>query len=116
MKSGSKKIEPDDLIATATQFTARSIAENVRPFANEQTDLIIGGGGSYNPTLVRMIRNELPELTVLVQEDIGYSSEAKEAIAMTVLANQTLNHLPSNVPSATGAEKPVILGKITYYH
>lgn len=111
-----QKIEPDDLIATATQFTARSIAENVRPFANEQTDLIIGGGGSYNPTLVQMIRNELPELTVLVQEDIGYSSEAKEAIAMTVLANQTLNHLPSNVPSATGAEKPVILGKITYYH
>lgn len=110
------KIAPNDLIATVTQFTASSIAENVRPFADTQTDLVIGGGGSYNPALVQMIQNELPELTVLVQEDLGYSSEAKEAIAMTVLANQTLHHLPSNVPSATGAVKPVILGKVTYYH
>lgn len=110
------RIEPNDLIATATQFTACSIAENVRPFVDTKTDLVIGGGGSYNPTLVQMIQTELPEVSVLVQEDLGYSSEAKEAIAMTILANQTLHHLPSNVPSATGAVKPAILGKITYYH
>lgn len=110
------RIEPNDLIATATQFTACSIAENVRPLVDTKTDLVIGGGGSYNPTLVQMIQTELPEVSVLVQEDLGYSSEAKEAIAMTILANQTLHHLPSNVPSATGAVKPAILGKITYYH
>lgn len=116
MEKWGQNIGPNDWIATATQFTASSIARNVHPFADDQTDLIIGGGGSYNPTLVQMIKNELPEITVLVQEEIGYSSEAKEAIAMAVLGNQTLHHLPSNVPSATGAKKPVILGKITYYH
>ncbi|AEB30162.1 anhydro-N-acetylmuramic acid kinase [Carnobacterium sp. 17-4] len=110
------KVAPDDFIATATQFTVQSIAANIRPFINQQTDLIIGGGGSYNPTLVKMIKEQLPEITVLIQEEVGFSSEAKEAIAMTILANQTIHHLPSNVPSATGATKPVILGKITYYH
>ena len=109
-------IEPDDFIATATQFTAQSIAVNIRDFMDHQSDLIIGGGGSYNPVLVQMTKEQLPGRTVLIQEEVGFSSEAKEAIAMTVLANQTIHHLPSNVPSATGATKPVILGKITYAH
>ena len=111
-----KKVVPDDFIATATQFTAQSIAVNIRAFMNHQSDLIIGGGGSYNPVLVQMIKEQLPGRTVLIQEEVGFSSEAKEAIAMTVLANQTIHYLPSNVPSATGATKPVILGKITYAH
>ncbi|WP_035052308.1 anhydro-N-acetylmuramic acid kinase AnmK [Carnobacterium pleistocenium] len=110
------KVAPDDFIATATRFTAQSIAVNISPFIDQQTELIIGGGGSYNPTLVQMIKEQLPEISVLIQEEVGFSSEAKEAIAMTILANQTIHHLPSNVPSATGAMKPVILGKITYYH
>lgn len=109
-------VVPDDFIATATQFTAQSIAVNICDFMDHQSDLIIGGGGSYNPVLVQMIKEQLPDRTVLIQEEVGFSSEAKEAIAMTVLANQTIHHLPSNVPSATGAMKPVILGKITYYH
>ncbi|MER2173689.1 MAG: anhydro-N-acetylmuramic acid kinase, partial [Carnobacterium sp.] len=107
---------PDDFIATATQFTAQSIVVNIRDFMDHQSDLIIGGGGSYNPVLVQMIKEQFPGRTVLIQEEVGFSSEAKEAIAMTILANQTIHHLPSNVPSATGATKPVILGKITYYH
>ncbi|MCB5952846.1 anhydro-N-acetylmuramic acid kinase [Enterococcus sp. BWT-B8] len=55
------------------------------------------------------------EVLVKTQEDLGQSSEAKEAIAMTILANQTLHHQPGNVPSATGAERAVPLGRITYY-
>ncbi len=109
-------VTPNDFIATATQFTAQSIATNVAPFIDDQSDLIIAGGGSYNAVLVQMVKEQLPTARVLIQEEVGFSSEAKEAIAMTVLANQTIHHLPSNVPSATGATKPVILGKITYYH
>lgn len=109
------KIKPNDLIATATMFTAQAIAVNAKPFIDQSTDLIISGGGSYNDTLVQMIKEQLPEVHVMIQEEVGFSSEAKEAIAMTILANQTLHHLPSNVPSATGAKKAAILGKVTYY-
>ncbi|MFD1411388.1 anhydro-N-acetylmuramic acid kinase AnmK [Lapidilactobacillus gannanensis] len=105
----------DDWVATATALTAQSIAQAVKQFATAQTELIIGGGGSYNPTLVKMIQAALPKVKVGIQEDYGYSSDAKEAIAMVVLGNQTWHHQPSNVPSATGAKRPVILGRITYF-
>ncbi|WP_414839221.1 anhydro-N-acetylmuramic acid kinase AnmK [Carnobacterium sp. TMP28] len=108
-------IKPNDLIATATQFTASSIAENLKQFIDKNTDLIVAGGGSYNETLIKMIKVQLPTVNVQIQEEIGHSSEAKEAIAMTILGNQTLHHKPSNVPSATGASSRTILGKITYY-
>jgi len=61
-----------------------------------------------------MIKRALPHIAGKRQEDLGYSSDAKEAVAMAILGNQTLNRQPSNVPSATGASKPVILGNITY--
>lgn len=108
-------LSPKDFIATATMFTAASIAQAVQPFIEGQTELIIGGGGSYNKTLIEMIQTELPDVHVMIQEDIGFSSEAKEAIAMAVLANQTLQHSSGNVPNATGAKKSVPLGSITYY-
>ena len=108
-------LSTEDWLATATMFTARSIAEAVTPFVDGKTELIIGGGGSYNPTLIKMIQSELPNVSVLRQEDLGESSEAKEAIAMTILANQTLHHQPSNVRTATGAKKSVLLGSVTYY-
>lgn len=107
-------LQPNDWLATATRFTAESVAENVKSYTTKETDLIIGGGGSYNPTLIQMIKAALPDVNVIRQEDLGYSSDAKEAIAMVVLGNQTLNRQPSNVPSATGASKAVILGNITY--
>lgn len=111
----SYKLEPNDWIATATAFTAQSIAANVKAYCTPETDLIIGGGGSYNLTLVQMIADNLPEVNVIRQEDLGYSSDAKEAVAMVILGNQTLQRQPGNVPSATGAQKSVILGNVTYY-
>lgn len=108
------ELSTDDWIATATRFTAETIAKGVRPFITKNTDLIIGGGGSYNPTLVAMIKEVLPEISVLRQEDLGLFSDAKEAVAMTILGNQTMHQQPSNVPSATGAQKAVILGKVTF--
>ena len=111
----SMGISPNDWIATATAFTVNSILRGIRSYWTEDAELILGGGGSYNGTLVKMLRNSLGKERVLTQEDLGFSSEAKEAIAMAVLGNQTLQRRPGNVPSATGASKAVILGKITYY-
>src|SRR5699024_4268357 len=82
-------LQPNDWLATATRFTAESIAENVKSYTTKETDLIIGGGGSYNPTLIQMIKAALPDVNVIRQENLGYSSDAKEAIAMVVLGNQT---------------------------
>jgi len=109
-------LRAEDLIATVTAFTAKSIAENYRNFIFPKypiDEVIIGGGGSYNNTLINMIRGFLPECKVIIQEDIGYSSDAKEAIAFAVLANETLNRSCGNVTGATGAKERVILGNIT---
>jgi anhydro-N-acetylmuramic acid kinase len=63
---------------------------------------------------MNMIKAQLGKrCSVYTQEEIGMSSEAKEAVAFAVLANETLSGYPSNVPSATGALSPVILGNIT---
>ncbi|MGY3749954.1 anhydro-N-acetylmuramic acid kinase AnmK [Vagococcus acidifermentans] len=109
------QLSPLDWIATATMFTAKSIAVSLMPYIQGRTEVIIGGGGSYNKTMRRMLQELLPDAVVLTQEDLGHSSEAKEAVAMVVLGNHTYHHLPSNVPSATGANRQVILGKVTYY-
>lgn len=111
-------IPANDWIATATLFTAKSIALAVQDLfnQNEDVELIVGGGGSYNKTLLSMLKQALPSYWILTQEDIGFSSDAKEAIAMVILGYQTLQRKPSNVPNATGASKEVILGKITYYN
>ncbi|MDR3128118.1 MAG: anhydro-N-acetylmuramic acid kinase [Bifidobacteriaceae bacterium] len=105
-----------DLIATATMFTAKSVARAVIKFLNNRpTELVVGGGGSYNLTLLEMLKKCLPQIKLLRQEDLGYTSDAKEAIAMAVLGNQTIHHKGGNVPSATGASRFVPLGSITYY-
>ncbi|MCY6371875.1 anhydro-N-acetylmuramic acid kinase AnmK [Clostridium ganghwense] len=111
-----KDIEDNDMIATVTMFTAKSIQENYRRFIFNKykiDEVILGGGGSYNNTLVRYIKELLPECKVMIGEDLGYSSDAKESIAFAILANETLNGNYSNVLGATGAKKRVILGNIT---
>ncbi len=109
----------ENIVTTVTMFTARSIVHQYKEFIlpyYEIDEVILGGGGSYNRTLVEMIRNGLKEekCTLFLQEDIGYSSEAKEAIAFAILANETYHRNPSNVPSATGAKQSVVLGNITF--
>jgi len=105
--------EPQDMVATFTLFTAKSLAKAILEFQELDPVVVIGGGGSYNPTLIQMIREELTGIQVLTQEEFGFSSEAKEAIAMAILGKFTLDGLPNNVPSATGAKHPVVLGRIT---
>ncbi|MCM3792037.1 MULTISPECIES: anhydro-N-acetylmuramic acid kinase AnmK [Priestia] len=111
------KHKKEDLLATITMFTASSIVHHYEIFifpAYSIDEVIIGGGGSYNNTLMNMIKTQLGKrCSVYTQEEIGMSSEAKEAVAFALLANETLSGYASNVPSATGALSPVILGNIT---
>lgn len=103
----------EETVATVTALTANSIARAYRDFLPETVDqVILGGGGSYNHTLRRMIAECLPGILVNVHEDVGISGEAKEAIAFALLGYATLCAVPNNVPSATGAATPVIMGKI----
>lgn len=103
-----------DTLATATMFTAKCIQYSVENFFASAPDrLIVGGGGAYNPTLMGMIRECLPECEVLTNEDIGLDSGAKEAVAFALLANETIGGLCNNAPGATGASHPVVMGKIS---
>ena len=98
-----------DLIATATVLTAATIALAVAPFA--AGELIVSGGGAHNPQIVAHLAAFLPQTALATSADYGIDVDAKEAIAFAVLAYQTWRHRPSNLPSATGARHPVILGK-----
>lgn len=111
------RIPSEDIVATVTRFTALCIGEAFRRHILTRTciqSLIVSGGGVHNSTLMSYLIEELPEIQIRSQEDIGYSSDAKEAVAFAVLGYETLNRRPSNVPGATGASRPVILGNITY--
>jgi len=122
-----RRADENDIVATATALTARTIGIAVRrfvlPMAGSQQakparfrELVASGGGTKNATLMRMIREELAPLKIRVRttDDFGLPSEAKEATAFALLAYQTWRRLPSNVPSATGAERTAVLGKVNY--
>ncbi|ABR50264.1 protein of unknown function UPF0075 [Alkaliphilus metalliredigens QYMF] len=105
----------EDTVSTVTAFTAKSIAyhyENLITLKQPIDEVIIAGGGSYNHTLINMIKESLRGVDVKIQEDIGYSSDAKEAIAFAILANEALHGNGNNIPSVTGAKKSVVMGKL----
>lgn len=114
------RAKKEDIIATATALTARSIGEALKRFVIRGNakfhDYVIAGGGSQNPTLLAMLANEIKlfDLKLRLSDEFGVPAEAKEAIAFAVMAYQTWNRLPANVPSATGAKRPAVLGKISY--
>ena len=106
-------------------LTARSIADAVRRFVVKASpggrnqpyaEMILSGGGAKNPTLVRMLSNQLASLGIKIRfsDEFGLPSEAKEAVAFAMLAYETWHRRPSNLPSATGAKRAAVLGKISY--
>ena len=111
---------PEDVIATATAVTARSIGHALRRFVikkdSKYRDYIISGGGAKNQTLVKMIAEQVLPLGLRMRrmEEFDIDSEAKEALAFAILAYQTWKKRASNLPSATGAKQPAILGKISF--
>ena len=106
-----------DIIATATALTARTIVDAYERFifpALSVDEVIIGGGGAYNPELMRLIRKYLPEKIVLkTHEDYKISNNFKEVMAFALLGYCKYYGIPSNLPSCTGAKRRVVLGKIS---
>ena len=104
----------DDLIATATALTAQSIADAYRRFIPEPvTETILSGGGAKNVTLRSQITAALGGLAVRTFDEVFFDGEAKEAVAFALLAHLHLSGLPGNVPTATGARGPRVLGMLT---
>jgi len=102
-----------DLVTTATVLTAATIAMSVSAFVKGPLDLIVSGGGAHNPEIVGHLAGLLPEARVSRSSDFGVDVDAKEAIAFAILAYETWRGRPSNLPSATGARRPVLLGSVT---
>jgi anhydro-N-acetylmuramic acid kinase len=120
------KASSEDIVATATALTAETILDAYRRFVwphlgqkapmARHIEYIVGGGGARNTTLMEMLHGGLEPLGVRVRstDELGVPTQAKEAVAFALLAWLTWNDLPGNIPSATGAIRPVILGKVTY--
>ena len=99
-----------DLVATATVLTAATIAIGVGDLCG---DLIVSGGGVHNPQIKSHLAGFLPGMCISTSTDHGIDADAKEAVAFAVLAHETWRRKPANLPSATGASRPVILGSMT---
>lgn len=110
--------KPEDIIATLTALTAKSIAEAYERYIYPNVgikEVVVGGGGAYNPTMMKYLRTYLPKhIELLTHEDYGISNNFKEVMAFAVLGYCTFYGIPNNLPSCTGAKKRVVLGKMSY--
>jgi anhydro-N-acetylmuramic acid kinase len=108
-------VDPDDLVATVTAFTADCIAAHYHrelvPRAGLD-EMILYGGGAHNRTLVRFIEERLPGLPIRRQDDLGIPGDARESVTWALLADESLAGHAANVPAASGASRPVILGRV----
>lgn len=106
-----------DLVCTAAELTARTVSDAVLRFTETSRHwdrVLVSGGGVHNAYLMRRLQELLPKLKVGPTDALGIPADAKEAIGFAVLANETLELAAGNVPSATGARHPAILGKVAY--
>ena len=109
-------LSPEDAVATAARLTVRSILLGVERFvrpAMPVDEMVVSGGGWRNPALTGPLKAGLPGTRVRPTDDLGVGSDAKEAIAFALLAYESYHGRPGNLPSATGADRPVVLGKIS---
>jgi anhydro-N-acetylmuramic acid kinase len=105
----------EDLLRTATELTAKSIAEGLERFVFPRVKvhrLIVSGGGAHNQFLMGRVKRLLPQIRVDLSDKYGLPTDAKEAIAFALLADRTLHGLPGNLPRVTGARRAVVLGKL----
>ena len=114
-------IPVEDLLATVTDLTAYSIADAYERYVLPKyraSEIIVGGGGSYNATLLRFMKERFAPhgVAVRTQEDLGLSSDAKEAVAFALMADCCMRGKANTLPSVTGAEHPAVMGKISQPH
>lgn len=106
---------PNDLIRTTTEFTVASVVDALKRFVLRKTkvqQLIVSGGGARNPLVLAQLTALLTPIEVVTSSKLGVPEEAKEAYAFAILAYETCNRRAGNLPSATGAEREMVLGKI----
>lgn len=111
--------EPEDIIATLTSLTAKTIADAYERYVYPHVELntvVVGGGGAYNLEMMRLLKKYLPEHVALrTHDDFGISNNFKEVMAFAILGYCTYYGIPNNLPSCTGAGKRVVMGKITQF-
>ncbi len=108
-------IDVYDAIATITAFTAKSISDSYEKYIQPYykiSEVVMSGGGVHNPVLFQFLKGYLENIRISKVDDFGIPSDAKEALAFAILANETISGNPGNIPSATGAKESVVLGKI----
>ena len=112
----AKGLAPTDRLATMTELTARTIADEIKRHVETQhlSDVLVSGGGRYNPFLMERIRVNLFALEVKPTDDVNMNANAKEAIVFALLGYQCYHKRTNNIPTATGAEHPVVMGKIAW--
>ena len=113
-RSARERATTEDIVATAVHLTAASIADAYRRFIPEPvTEVLASGGGSKHPLLAELLREQLAPRTMRSFDDLYFDAEAKEAVAFALLGHLHLSKRPGNVPTATAARGPRILGKLT---
>ncbi len=112
-KAGELNLAEKDLVATTTAFTAQSVFRNSQNYIGPIDELIVSGGGTHNRTLMGMLEERF-ECRIVTTDSYGIPVQAKEAVGFALLAYQTYRRRVNNVPSATGADHPTILGKISW--
>lgn len=113
------EVDKANIVTTATALTGISIVDAIRDFVLPRGtfhDYIVSGGGTANKYLMEMLAMSVSGLNLKLRhtDEFGIPSQAKEAVAFAVLAYETWQQQPSNIPSATGAGRPAVLGKISY--
>jgi len=108
---------PTDIITTLTALTAKAIAQSYERFVYPNVNIdnvVIGGGGAYNKTLLKFLRSYLPKrIELKTHEDFGISNNYKEVMAFALLGYCNFYGIPNNLPYCTGAKKRTVLGKVT---
>jgi len=118
LKKKTNHVRSEDLIATATEFTALTIYEQFNRFLRKRLngeildELIVSGGGSKNRTMMDALQRYFSPTRILTSDSLGVSSDAKEALCFALLANETISGNKSNIPNVTGATTGTVLGKI----
>jgi anhydro-N-acetylmuramic acid kinase len=108
-----KGLRRQNVLATATMLTARSIAESFRFLPGRPDRLILGGGGAHNATLVGYLSDLMPGVAISMHSEFGLDGDSKEALAFAILAAAHIHRIPANIPEVTGARRSCILGSYT---
>ena len=111
----SRGARKQDIVATTTEFTSLTIYQQYGQFLRKRCrldELIVSGGGVHNGYIMEALRRYFAPAKIMTSDELGISSDSKEAVCFAILANETISGNPSNVPGVTGASRPTILGKI----